>query len=37
MAEQNACPLCDDTGIPHLLLEVGKEKASERGYASIDK
>ncbi|MCR5221586.1 MAG: fumarate hydratase [Lachnospiraceae bacterium] len=22
-AEKNHCPLCDDTGIPHLLLEVG--------------
>lgn len=23
VAEKNASPLCDDTGIPHLLLEVG--------------
>jgi len=26
-AEENRGPLCDDTGIPHLLLEVGPEKA----------
>ncbi|MDE7279161.1 MAG: fumarate hydratase [Oscillospiraceae bacterium] len=26
-AEENHSPLCDDTGIPHLLLEVGKYKA----------
>lgn len=24
IAEQNQTPLCDDTGIPHLILEVGK-------------
>ena len=26
-AEKNRSPLCDDTGIPHLLLEVGPDKA----------
>ncbi len=26
-AEQNRGPLCDDTGIPHLLLEIGPERA----------
>jgi len=26
VAEQNVCPLCDDTGIPHLLLEIGKKR-----------
>lgn len=26
-AEQNRSPLCDDTGIPHLLLEVGPDRA----------
>ncbi len=26
-AEQNASPLCDDTGIPHLVLEVGPDAA----------
>lgn len=26
-AEENRSPLCDDTGIPHLILEVGKDKA----------
>lgn len=27
VAEQRRSPLCDDTGIPHLFLEVGKNKA----------
>ena len=27
VAEKNHSPLCDDTGIPHLFLEVGKKKA----------
>lgn len=26
-AEKNDSPLCDDTGIPHVFLEVGKEKS----------
>ncbi len=26
-AEKNRSPLCDDTGIPHLVLEVGPDKA----------
>ena len=26
-AEKNRSPLCDDTGIPHLLLEVGEDRA----------
>lgn len=26
-AEANLSPLCDDTGIPHIVLEVGKNKA----------
>lgn len=26
-AEENHSPLCDDTGIPHLILEVGADKA----------
>lgn len=30
-AEKNRAPLCDDTGIPHLLLEVGRE-AAVSGY-----
>ena len=25
-AEKNGTPLCDDTGIPHLLLEIGKKR-----------
>ena len=24
IAEKKRCPICDDTGIPHLLLEIGK-------------
>ena len=27
VAEKNRSPLCDDTGIPHLFLEVGKKHA----------
>lgn len=27
VAEQNRTPLCDDTGIPHLFLEVGGEQS----------
>lgn len=27
VAEKNHSPLCDDTGIPHLFLEVGKDRA----------
>ena len=27
VAEQNHSPLCDDTGIPHLVLEVGPDCA----------
>ena len=27
VAEKNRSPLCDDTGIPHLFLEVGKNKS----------
>lgn len=27
VAEKNRSPLCDDTGIPHLFLEVGKERS----------
>jgi fumarate hydratase subunit alpha len=27
VAEQNRSPLCDDTGIPHLFLEVGRNKS----------
>ena len=26
-AEKNHCPLCDDTGIPHMVLEVGRDVA----------
>jgi fumarate hydratase subunit alpha len=27
VAEKRLCPLCDDTGIPHIYLEVGKNRA----------
>lgn len=27
VAEDNKSPLCDDTGIPHLFIEIGKERA----------
>lgn len=27
VAEKNKSPLCDDTGIPHLVLEIGKSKS----------
>ena len=35
-AEKNRSPLCDDSGIPHLLLEVGQDRAiSGRMLAEI--
>lgn len=27
VAEKNRSPLCDDTGIPHLVLEIGEDRA----------
>ena len=27
VAEKNRTPLCDDTGIPHLVLEIGRKRA----------
>ena len=27
VAEKKLCPLCDDTGIPHIYLEVGKNRS----------
>jgi fumarate hydratase subunit alpha len=27
VAEKNATPLCDDTGIPHLVLEIGRNRS----------
>lgn len=27
VAEDNKSPLCDDTGIPHLFIEIGKERS----------
>jgi fumarate hydratase subunit alpha len=31
IAEKKRFPLCDDTGIPHLLLEVGRERSVSAG------
>ncbi len=31
VAEKNSSPLCDDTGIPHLFLELGKDKMISGG------
>jgi fumarate hydratase subunit alpha len=31
IAEKKRFPLCDDTGIPHLLLEVGRERSVTAG------
>jgi len=41
VAEKNKSPLCDDTGIPHLFLEIGKNrnlsaKMLENIYAGVD-
>ena len=33
VAERTRCPLCDDTGIPHILIEIG----SYRKYNRIHK
>jgi fumarate hydratase subunit alpha len=30
LAEKNKTPLCDDTGIPHLVLEIGKNRSISR-------
>ena len=27
IAEEQRSPMCDDTGVPHLLLEIGKGKS----------
>ena len=32
VAEERRSPLCDDTGIPHLFLEVGKNRAFTGGF-----
>lgn len=32
IAEQKSFPLCDDTGIPHLFLEIGDECAVPAGF-----
>ncbi|MCR5335398.1 MAG: fumarate hydratase [Synergistes sp.] len=34
IAEKTSFPLCDDTGIPHLFLEVGEECAVPAGFYS---
>ncbi len=30
VAEKNGTPLCDDTGIPHLVLEIGRNRSISR-------
>ena len=32
IAEKNSFPLCDDTGIPHVFVEIGEEVALPRGW-----
>lgn len=34
VAEKNKSPLCDDTGIPHLFLELGPEKSIDGQFLS---
>ncbi len=34
VAEKEAFPLCDDTGIPHVFVELGKEVTLPRGWLS---
>lgn len=34
IAEERAIPLCDDTGIPHIFIEVGKEVALPKNWLS---
>lgn len=35
IAEKNHSPLCDDTGIPHLLLEVGPNRAVTGNFIDL--
>lgn len=35
VAEQNRSPLCDDTGIPHLFLEIGQNKKVDGELLSL--
>jgi len=34
IAEKNAFPLCDDTGIPHVFVEIGKDASLPRNWLS---
>ena len=34
IAERRAFPLCDDTGIPHVFVEIGKEVTLPKGWLS---
>lgn len=34
LAAQNVAPLCDDTGIPHLFVELGQEACLPAGWAA---
>ncbi len=35
IARTNKVPLCDDTGIPHILIEVGNESQLPRVFSRI--
>ena len=32
VARENKLPLCDDTGIPHVIIEIGKNREIPRGF-----
>ena len=32
VAKEKKLPLCDDTGIPHVLIEIGKEREIPKGF-----
>jgi fumarate hydratase subunit alpha len=34
IAQKRSLPLCDDTGIPHVFVEIGKEVALPKGWLS---
>ena len=32
VANEKKLPLCDDTGIPHVLIEIGKNREIPKGF-----
>ena len=32
VANEKKLPLCDDTGIPHVLIEIGQEREIPKGF-----